>query len=269
LFPLTAHADLGPKPSITVILHNPPQGEYYLDLLINKDLPFDNLTEEEKAAYDPIKLHELESYDHDGWYAGLAHGTGIPMFGTLMGEMKDGRMYHTFGYFGVPDQYKIIIITPDNQIKVSEEIRKVAFQETIVLDYSTMAIEAQPSIFPAFGKQFLMTFIPTIVIEGILLILFGFSLKKNWLVFLGVNLVTQLIMTAILGTVLIRSGLFSSYIAFIPVEIGIIAAEVIAYKNLLKGHSNNRKIAYAIVANMVSAVIGILLVSYELSFIFG
>jgi len=268
LIPFITQADMGPKPSIDIFVQNPPSGEYFLDLLINKDAPYDNIPEEERAKYDPEKLGILEAYDEDGWYPGLAHGTGVPMFGTLTGEMKNGEMYHKFGYI-VPNHFKIIIVTPDKQVLVSEELHKKVFHETFILDYNTMQVRKTISPLSGYLRQFAMTLGATLIIEGVVLMLLGFSLKKNWLVFLIVNLVTQVIMTAVLGTVLIRSGLFNAYIIFVPLEIGILVAEAIAFRFLLRGHSPGRKIGYAILANVASAAAGWLLIAQEYQMFFG
>lgn len=269
VIPFAVRADMGPKPSITIVVQDPPAGEYYLDLLIDRDLPYENIFEEDRAKYDPEKLGILESYSKDGWYPGLAHGTGVPMWGKLTGEQKNGQMHHTFGYFGVPDRFKVIVVTPDNQVMVSEVLEKIVFQETFILDYNTMETEQNMALAPAYAKQFFMTLIATLIIEGIVLLLFGFSLKKNWLAFLGVNFGTQLIMTSVLGTVLIRSGLFNAYFVFVPLEIGIIIAEAIAFRYLLKGHSAGRRVGYAVAANLASAAAGVLLIAFEYRVIVG
>ena len=46
--------------------------------------------------------------------------------------------------------------------------------------------------------------IPTLVIEGVILLLFGFSLKKNWKAFLLVNIITQIFLTVTVGISLIK-----------------------------------------------------------------
>lgn len=275
LFPLIARADIGPKPSITVIVNNPPEEEYYLDLLIDKDQSYENISQEERANYDPVKLGSLESYSQDGWYPALAHGTSVPLFGSLTGEREDGRMVHRFGYFGVPDYYRVIIVTPDNQALVSQPVQKLTFAETIEVDYAaasregSIAITGQADLFRAYVSQFLATFIPTLIIEGIIFLLFRFSFRRNWLVFLGVNFVTQVAMTATLGTILIRGGLFSSYFAFIPVEVCIIVIEALAFRSLLREHSRGRRILFTVVANIISAFAGVATMTYQYILLFG
>lgn len=257
VFPLIVRADSGPKSAIIVIVENPPAGEYYLDLLVDRDAPNENnIHKDDRVNYDPIKLGILESYDEDGWYPVLAHGNGPrPAYGQLAGKMKDGQMHHKFGG-GVPERFKVVIVTPDNQVKVSEETRKRVFQETFTLDYRSMMIERNSRLIMAYLKQFLSTLLLTLVIEGIVLLFFDFSLKKNWLVFLGVNFVTQVILTAVLGTALIRFG-SASPLLFLRLEAGIIVAEGIAFRYLLKEHSPGWRVGYAIFANLASIFTGL------------
>ena len=279
--PFSASADMGPKPSITVIVKNPPSGEYYLDLLrcyTNEDKATSYL--DKKDQYDQTKLSLLDHYDANGWRSALVHGTKAPLFGQLTGEMENGQMTHLFSYYGVPDDYKVILITPDNRIAVSNEMKKETYRETLTLDYNTLDFNsagdagtfqvAKKSNIPLdYLLQFLTTFLPTILIEGIILLLFRFSLKANWAVFLLVNFITQAILTLVLGTALLNSGLIDSYIKFFPLEIGIILAEAIAYSRLLKGHTAKRRVVYAIVANIASAAAGFLMLPVEFSRLFG
>ena len=39
LLPVPARADMGPKPSMTIHVENPPSGIYYLDLLVPGEAP--------------------------------------------------------------------------------------------------------------------------------------------------------------------------------------------------------------------------------------
>lgn len=263
LFSMTicSHADMGPKPEVTILVKNPPEGTYYLDLLVPFDSEYDNLGDT-RASYDATMLAVLENYEEDGWYAALVHGTGIPMWGDLVGEADGAYMSHTFGYFGVPNDFKIIIVTQDGNVHISDEIHRTTYQSTITYDFETGAI-TQANIVGSYALQFVMTFVPTLLIEGVVLLLFRFSLRKNWLPLLVVNLITQIAMTAILGTAMFRGGLLNSYLLFVPVEIGILFFEMLIYAKFLKQHSLKRRICYALVANITSAIAGWFLLGFE------
>lgn len=254
--PATASADMGPKPELVIKVINPPEGEYYLDLLIQGEHRYTNL--DDRSLYDQTKLSLLENYEEDGWSPAYTLGTSAPMWGDLVGEKTEDGMEHTFGYMGVPDDYKIIIVTPENQIIISEEMHRDTLKSTITYDYSANQAEAEP-VQVAYLKQFLTTCLSTLVLEGILLLIFGFSFTKNLVVFLATNVVTQLFMTFTLGVAFAKEGILTAAILFIPIEFIILIAEAVVYSFLLKDRSKARRVAYAITANIVSAVSGFLI----------
>jgi hypothetical protein len=263
LHSIKVSADMGPKPQITVIVKNPPSGEYYLDLLTKDKAKYQNL-ESKIENYNKEKLSLLLSFHEDYWHPALTQGTKAPMWGDLIGEKKSNQMIHTFGYMGVPDDFKLIIITPDNKIIVTKEIHKQTFDFTVTYDYNTGEIKTE-SLQISYGLQFLMSCLPTLLIEGIVLIGFGFSIKKNWKVFLLINILTQIFLTVTMGTVLLKEGLVSSYFLFFPIEFIILIIESIAYAFLLKEHSILRRIGYGILANAISCMAGFVLILFEYS----
>ena len=105
-------------------------------------------------------------------------------------------------------------------------------------------------------KQFALTLLPTLLIEFLFLLLFKIPIKRNIAAFLGVNVATQLLLTVIMTRTLISSGLLSAYFLLAPVELVILAIEAAAYAFLLRDVTRPRRIAYAVVANLVSTALG-------------
>ncbi|WP_026477710.1 hypothetical protein [Alkaliphilus transvaalensis] len=94
----------------------------------------------------------------------------------------------------------------------------------------------------------------TLIIEGVVFWLFGFRRKRSWIAFLIINLITQ-------GSLNLWINSFTpttSYLIFglIFIEIFIIIAEVLFFLNLTKEHSKVITISYAIVANILSLIVG-------------
>ena len=94
LLTVSAFADTGPKPQLTVKVTNPPEELYYLDLLAVGDwehaggADYSGLdwsySEEEIAALDSGLLDALRAAVPDGWHACTAEGSnGAPMWGDL------------------------------------------------------------------------------------------------------------------------------------------------------------------------------------------
>jgi len=255
----TARADMGPKPEILVKVVNPPQGEYYLDLLTLDNNSYKQL---DLTSYDPVKINLLENYSEEGWKPGLVMGTPAPMWGDLIGEKTKGEMWHRFGYMGVPDEFKLIIITPENKIVVSELINRKALKTIVTYDYQANSVSIEiPTI--AYIKQFMGTLIATLLVEGIFMLVFEFSLRKNWISFLLINLFTQAALTITVGVLFIKEGIFTASIVFFPVEIIIIIIESILFAVFLKEHSKKRRVGYAITANVLSAVIGLVIMLFS------
>ena len=109
LFPLASYADIGPKPSIKLIVLNPPEDEYYLDLLINYESKHSYTNIDEEDEYDENMVSILENYNEDGWRPALVTGTNVPLFGELTGKRDGDTMVHSFSYLGTPTRFKIIL----------------------------------------------------------------------------------------------------------------------------------------------------------------
>jgi len=257
-FAFPAHADMGPKPSLTIIVKNPPDEPYYLDLLIQNRGTYDNLRET-RASLDQTMLGLLKSKEFDGWFPALVDGTTTPLWAKLTGTPSGETMVHDFNYMGVPTVFKIIVVTKSGTVKVSETIHTYLFQTTITYDLLSAKL-SMPNMAIAYLQQFFSTFIPTLLIEGLVLFLYRLWTRKNLKTILVVNFVTQLFMTAIVGTYLFSHGIFSAVIILLLIEPVILIAEALIYRVKLEHGSKTRYVAYAIVANFFSWFAGMMMI---------
>lgn len=262
LMPSAASADVGPKPSLEIIVINAPSGEYYLDLLIDYD--GDHLysyIKKETIAF-PEMLETLNNYRVDGWRPALVTGTRVPLNGKLVGEKNGDTMLHRFSYVGVPDKFKVIVVTADQHVTVSHNvvIRK-AFNSTVYFNYETGELTESPFTW-AYLKQFLATCSATLLIEGLILILFRFSLKANWKPLLGVNILTQILLTIVIFRTMYSSGSFAAFLLYIPFEIVILVIESFLFTKFLTQHSSRRRKLFVITANLASFALGICVMIY-------
>ncbi len=101
------------------------------------------------------------------------------------------------------------------------------------------------------------TFFPTILIELLILGLWGFSIRKNIVPFIVINGTTQLLLTSVIAFFTTLNGTISGLFAYVGFELVVVIAEVILCVRFLKEHSNLRRGVYAVVANMVSFAVGI------------
>lgn len=103
----------------------------------------------------------------------------------------------------------------------------------------------------------------TLVLEGLVFLIFGYRQKRSWLVFLLVNLVTQLGVNLCIYCVASPTALepyaaliYLGLLLYTPMEILVLVAEAIAFSRLLKEHRKRRAVGYAFVANLFSWALG-------------
>ena len=252
VLPGTASADTGPKPAVTITVVNAPAGTYYLDLLITDPEPdHDNI---DPADYDPELIAGLRSWEGEGWYPALVTGTRAPLFGELTAE-ADG--IHRFSYHGLPRTFRIAVSGPGGAQATAEPFTRTVFYTHLTYDWETNTITSATSPAGFYGLQFLSTLVPTLIIEGILLWLFGFRARRDWLVFLIVNLVTQAGLHLWIAADLVSIGDSAlQYLVLLVAEVPILVVELAAYVFLLKEHSKLRRAAYAACANVASYALG-------------
>lgn len=270
-----ALADFGPKPQLTVRVENAPQELYYLDLLAEGDWDAEDTDSDdgiERSYYgkedtlDPDLLALLRENVPEGWHACVAQGTtGAPIYGELYTESTDasGNDLHIFAYHGVPSTYRIILVTQSGKVWLSDALERRVLQSSVTVHWSddtehtTVTV---PSTVTGYLLQFLATLVPTLLIEGILLLLFQYSWKRNWKTFLLVNMLTQGLLAVASSSVTAHSGVSAWYLFcfFLPAELVVMLVEVFLYsgRGLLTGHSKGRAALYAVTANFASAFLG-------------
>lgn len=270
-----ALADFGPKPQLTVRVENAPQELYYLDLLAEGDWDAEDTDSDdgiERSYYgkedtlDPDLLALLRENVPAGWHACVAQGTtGAPMWGELYAESTDasGNDLHVFAYHGVPSTYRIILVTQSGKVWVSEALERKVLQSSVTVHWADDAESTTvtvPSTIIGYLLQFLATFVPTLLIEGILLLLFQYSWRQNWKAFLFVNILTQGLLAVASSSFTAHSGVSGWYLFcfFLPAELVVMLVEVFLYagRGLLTGHSRGRAALYAVTANFASAFLG-------------
>ena len=281
-----ALADFGPKPQLTVRVENAPQELYYLDLLAEGDWDAEDTDSDdgiERSYYgkedtlDPDLLALLRENVPEGWHACVAQGTtGAPIYGELYAESTDasGNDLHIFAYHGVPSTYRIILVTESGKVWLSDALERRVLQSSVTVHWSddtehtTVTV---PSTVTGYLLQFLATLVPTLLIEGILLLLFQYSWRQNWKAFLLVNLVTQGVLAAASSVLNLQNGaaLWNYFLFLLPMEAAILLIEIYLYagRGLLTGHSRGRAALYAVTANFASAVLGYYLAEPVWSFV--
>ncbi len=277
LLTVSALADSGPKAQLTVKVVNAPSEPYYLDLLEKGDYQGHTYGSgdgddtysgidwsyhgEKRALLDDGLLEAMRAAVPEGWHACTAQGSnGAPMYGDLIGEPVGSTRLHIFGYHGVPDTYRILIVTKSGESWVSDTLHRATLQSSATVDWAKRTASA-PSAAVAYLLQFFCMLLPTLLIEGVLLYVFGYRSKKSWKRFLLVNLITQGGFAVYLAVTVLNHGVSGwSLLFYLPIELIIMVVELLAYRRLLTEKSRGRAVGYAVAANVCSAVVGLWLI---------
>lgn len=215
----------------------------------------------------------------EGWHACVAQGDLV--WGRI--DSRDGCF--TFSYM-LPSTFRILLVTKSGETFLSEPMERQALQCSATVDWAAKAVKSPP-LWKGYIVQFLATFLPTLAIEGLLLLLFRLWSKRNALVFLGVNLLTQGGLTLWMSVGVVHGGangismLSSDYFSLftriqswldslcyeaegisprlLPAELVILLAEAALYRKLFRDCSKRKAALYALAANPASFLLGLYL----------
>ncbi|MBI9011505.1 MAG: hypothetical protein JEZ08_04685 [Clostridiales bacterium] len=127
------------------------------------------------------------------------------------------------------------------------------YSNIFTLDYSTKTISEGKSIKRSIVLITLRVFL-TLLIEGIIFILFKYRDKYSWFVFLTINLITQGALNIWINT----ASPFENYIIIYLVyaELFILMFEMIGFAVFIKEKKKITTIIYVLIANVTSLVLG-------------
>ena len=260
--PVTAKADIGPKPSVRITFTGIEGESYYGTLLSERrstgpSTAWDGYEdypgwkpENEKVIWEKFLGYE----DSDGYY--------------FLQEWWDCSESNQLSWtYYPPNPFKILLYYPETDtFYVSDIYERYAFDSYFTVDlsdYDSSPISAEKSYdFTWELISLAARIVLTIVLELAIALLFGYR-EKRALVFLAiVNVITQVTLNVALNIINYVSGSMGFTFAFICMEIVVFAIEAIAYKSLLKRFSTveqekRRGVSYALVANTASFAIGL------------
>ncbi len=254
------HADIGPKEDLTITVVNGPDEPLYIDLLVQgTPADADHPWNMEDEGYDGAVLARLHTLEGDGWVLALTTGSDeitAPIFGNVV-PREDGTWY--FSYFGLPRTFRLAAATANEARSMSEPYTRTRYYTNLVYDWQANTLTYVTPTPLYWAAQFAATLIPTLIVEGLILFLFGYREKRSWLVFLVVNVVTQiglhLACNLLMGSSVMNLGFFWLFYLFLLIpEVVIWCIEAAAYALLLRERdlTRRRAVGYAFAANIAS-----------------
>lgn len=263
-----AFADFGPKPSVVVEFENAGDQEYYVTLVAKEDKlgsPYSRVTAEDQPETDDIAIwNRLVAYEDPD---------GMVFAGNVQKLTGDGA--YVWGYYP-PSEFRVLIYFPDTDsfVESSEILEQYAFDSYYQMDFNDLPGNWNDAVaaIPVTRKYnllwqitaFLLRLAVTVAVECLLAVLFGFKGKRQMLLVLVVNCVTQLAMNLLILDESV--GLFVFYVLqYALIEVGVILTEGLVYCLALpklatpEQNRNIHPIAFAFFGNVASFSLGFLL----------
>ncbi len=262
--PITASADMGPKPSVWIRFENMGDELCYGTLLsyVKSTGParvWDGTNDGYHDSDADVWRKFVDYEDPDGYY-------------YLQRDWKVSETKEIAWTYYPPSEFKILLYYPETNTFVSSGIyKKYAFDSYYTVDMdgvnsgsTGVLIKAKQSY--KYEQEILslvVRIILTIAVELIIALLFGFRKKNQLLILTVVNIVTQVILNVLLNFVNYKSGGLAFLALYLLLEIFVVAIEAALYCTILKKVSEKKKnwyyVLYALVANAVSYGVGLYL----------
>ena len=261
--PITAHADMGPKPSVRIEFTGIQGETYYGTLLSLRDSTGPASAwngNPDYAHYHPgdegyeIWQKFAEYEDSDGYY--------------FLQEWWDCSESNQLNWtYYPPTPFKILLYFPETDtFYVSPVYERYAFDSYFTVDlsaYDSDPITAHQSYDYTWEVISLVArIILTIALELAIALLFGYREKKVLSFLAVVNIVTQVILNVVLNIVNYQSGSMTFTFSYVLYEMLVFAIEAVTYTVAIKKFSSKelkkgRAIGYAFVANAASFAFGL------------
>jgi hypothetical protein len=149
---------------------------------------------------------------------------------------------------------KLKVTTGGRTFEITAETPLKSYYNVFTLDLERQTLKPGKSLLRSISLISLMIVL-TLIIEAIVFFLFGFRRKRSWLVFLIVNLITQVVLNIFLSR---SSTPINGYLigALISGEFLVFIIEMAAFLTLVKEHGRLRTALYVITANLLSLIVG-------------
>lgn len=263
------NADVGPKPTteIQVIGLDEP---YYFDLMYEEDTallsPEDISTQIEYDYYMDSYPEVLNNYQDSDGFVSYTLYEDAPHSITLLEE----DLYHC-GYWIPPTIFKVVLVTMDDKLIISEVVTKTLFNASFTFDVSDVTITDDQDIYMNVGSitesipvksisiNILICVVITVLVESFILLAFGYRKKESFKKVILVNIITQFILQSLIlfGYLILWDALGA--IAFLVIgEVAVFIIEIIVYIKILKEKTKSRAALYGFIANLITFIIGIL-----------
>lgn len=261
IYPITARADIGPKPSVHITFENMGDEVCY-GTLLSKD--------ESTGPSTAWETSHIRNYhlDDDIWEAFENYEDADGYYFLQEGWVCSVTKQLNWTYYP-PNSFKILLYYPETDTYIVSDIyEKYAFDSYYTVDmdgFEIHSVEEQSELLVA-DKSYNYTWelislfcriIITILLEMGIAFLFGFREQKILVTIFGVNAITQVGLNILLNIINYNSGSLAFMISYFLFEIIVFAVEALFYSVILKRVSSKevsawKPVLYAFIANAIS-----------------
>ncbi len=259
---ITAHADMGPKPSIRISFENAGDTPCYGTLLSKSPStgPHSVWDGNEEHIYTDVDkelfLAFVNYQDIDGYY----------FLQTVWDVGQDKEIAWTYY---PPKNFKILLYYPvEARFVVSDVYERYAFDSYFNVKIEEDALVANRSYdYTSEILGLLARILLTIALEAGIAFLFGFRGKKEFFLLVGANTFTQILLNVWVNVRSYKSGGLAALVSFLNLEFLVFAIEAIFYCLILKKvaekpHKIWFYVLYALIANLISFLFGLFLAGF-------
>lgn len=284
VFPITASADTGPKPSVRITFENLGTEECWGTLLSSKpstgpSSAWNGNEEDAQHNENPNGYYSYQKFGYDIWRAFVDYDEKDDYYFLQEAWQINETKELAWTYYP-PNEFKILLYFPETgEYAVSGVYERYAFDSyfTVNMDGVKLSVDYNEELSSDdrlnayksynYGVEIgslVARILITIIIEMGIALLFGYREKKQLLLLVGVNSGTQIILNVLLNIINYNSGEMVFVVFYVLFELVVFAIEAILFYHLLNKISIKQKpkwlaVVYALVANAVSFGAGMMI----------
>ena len=287
IFPITASADTGPKPSVRITFENLGDDLCYGTLLSSKpstgpSSAWDGNEEDARHNENPNEQYSYQPFGYDIWKAFVDYDEKDDFYFLQEAWQINETKELAWTYYP-PNEFKILLYFPETgEYAVSGVYERYAFDSyfTVNMDGAKLSVDYNEELssndrlnaYKSYNYSveigsLVARILITIIIEMAIALLFGYREKKQLLLLAGVNSGTQIILNVLLNIINYNSGEMAFVVFYVLFELIVFAIEALLFCHLLNKISIKQKpkwlaVVYALVANAVSFGAGMLIAEW-------
>ena len=247
LFPITASADTGPKPSVRITFENLGNEECWGTLLSSKESTgpssaWNGKEEDAQHNENPNGYYSYQKFGYDIWKAFVDYAENDDFYFLQEAWQINETKELAWTYYP-PNEFKILLYFPETgEYAVSGVYERYAFDSyfTVNMDGVKLSVDYNEELssderinaYNSYNYRveilaLIARIIITIIIEMAIALAFGYWEKKQLLLLAGMNAGTQIILNVLLNIINYNSGRIAFVLFYILFEIIVAIIEAV------------------------------------------